>query len=168
MGEPDEFLSPPRAPASDPNATFKPAGLLSGQNAPLNDSGVVVGTVTTGGGGTVPGYWDSAHSSTFTEVSLSGLTICGQPVTGGSLLGVDDSGEAVGRVTNDAGGTSCPGGGNAGLYVPAVGGLPAGQPQVIPSVGGIQISELEEISAGYEPRSSRQAGPQAMARATRC
>ncbi len=147
---PTAFLDPPKAPASDPNATFKPAGLLSGQNAPLNDSGVVVGTVTTGSGSTVPGYWNSANSSTFTEINLSGLTICSQPVTGGSLTGIDDSGEAVGRVTSDAGGTSCPGGGDAGLYVPAVGGLPAGQPQVITSVGGIQISELEEISAGYE------------------
>jgi hypothetical protein len=147
------LLSPPTAPASDPTATFRPANALEGTNHPLNDSGVVVGTVTTGSGSTVPGYWDSANSSTFTEVNLSGVTICGQPVTGGSLFGVDDAGEAVGEVTNDAaqaGGASCPGGGFRGLYVPAVGGLPAGQPQVITSVDQIPISSLEEIGPGYE------------------
>src|SRR5580658_23744 len=68
---PTTFLGPPTAPASDPNATFKPMPQsTAGTNNLLNDSGVVVGTVTTGAGIEVPGYWDSAHSSTFTEISL--------------------------------------------------------------------------------------------------
>jgi hypothetical protein len=142
-------LGPPQPPASDPNATFKPT-LVGGGTELLNDSGVVVGTVTTGTGATVPGYWDSAHSNAFTEISLAGLpAICNSPVVGGELLGVDASGEAVGMVTANVGG-GCAGGGEAALYVPAVGGLPAGQPQVIQSVGGVGISSLYGISTGFE------------------
>ncbi|MGO9792128.1 MAG: hypothetical protein ACLP8S_22285 [Solirubrobacteraceae bacterium] len=142
-------LGPPQAPASDPNATFKPT-LVGGGTELLNDSGVVVGTVTTGSGATVPGYWDSAHSTSFTEISLASLpTICNAPVVGGSLLGIDAGGEAVGQVTANVGG-GCAGGGFAGLYVPAVGGLPAGSPQVVQSIGGVGIYSLYGVSAGYE------------------
>ncbi|MGO9977429.1 MAG: carboxypeptidase-like regulatory domain-containing protein [Solirubrobacteraceae bacterium] len=143
---PTTVLGPPTAPASDPTATFKPT-LVGGATELLNDSGVVAGTVTTGTGATVPGYWDSAHSTTFTEVSLSGLTVCGQPATSGALLGVDASGEAVGQIGNNL---TNPCYGEAGLYVPAVGGLPAGPPQVVSTIGGVAINSLYGIGAAYE------------------
>ena len=139
-----QFVSP-IAPASDPTATFHAVGAetAGGGEQLLNDSGVVVGNVKTGSGNTVPGYWNSAHSSTFTEVSMNGVTCNGNPETSGRFYGVDGNGDAVG----DAFGG---GGGCAGLFVPGVGGVPAGTPQVFSSIDGTPIDGLDGISAGYE------------------
>jgi hypothetical protein len=148
----------PSPPASDPNATFTPggaqgAGLNAGGQDPegLSDAGLVMGSAHTGSGGTVPAYWASATSSTFTELSLSGLTVNGQPAVGGELTGVDAAGEAVGAIWNQAGvGSDGSLSDYAGLFVPASSGLPAGQPQAVPSVDGVTIYALFGISANYE------------------
>lgn len=96
----------------------------------FNDAGVVVGSVATGGGETVPGYWDSVRSDTFTEVSFSGLTVDGEPAVEGGFSGIDASGEAVGSIEAATGSNGTP---VAGLYAPGVGGFAcrrvAGRPE---------------------------------------
>jgi hypothetical protein len=148
----------PSAPASDPTAYFTPGGAKSeGENAggqepeALSDAGLVVGSANTGARSTVPAYWASGTSSTFTELSLSGLMVNGQSAVGGELMAVDAAGEAVGAiwdqavVSGDATAADY-----AGLFVPAVGGVPAGAPQAVSSVDGTQIYSLFGISASYE------------------
>ena len=152
------MVSTPQAPSSDASATFtpggsRPSGLDAGGQDPegLSGTGLVAGSVRTGGGSTVPGYWASSTSTTFTELSLSGLTVNGQPAAGGELTGVDGAGEAVGMIwdqaVNSGDGTTSD---YAGLFVPASGGLPAGQPEAVSSIDGTQIYSLFGISATYE------------------
>ena len=152
-------VSTAQAPASgpDPTATFEvdstysgPLGLGPG-NPIINDAGVIVGSASGQTGAPIVTYWNSEHSSTFAEVSLSGLTVNGQPVVAGWLFGVDAAGNAVGYV-EDAAARAGTGGAadTAGLFVPASGGVPAGQPQVISSIGGIAITALVGIGASYE------------------
>lgn len=124
-------VSRPSAPASDPSATFDPVA--------INSAGVVVGSAATGAGSTVPAYWDSTRSSAFAEVSLSGATVAGAPASGGGFESVDAAGEAVGYVQS--------GSGIAGLFVPAVSGVPAGPAQTVTTSG---LLTLYEVSAGYE------------------
>jgi Calx-beta domain len=132
----------PMAPASDPTATFHPISTeTASSEQSLNDSGVVVGNVKTGSGNTVPGYWDSAHSATFTEVSMSGVTVNGTAVTSGRFYAIDANGDAVGQVFGGSGGA---------LYVPGLAGVPSGAPQAFSSIGGTPIELLDGIGPGYE------------------
>lgn len=125
----------PSAPASDPTATFTPAS--------INSLGVVVGVARTGSAHYVPAYLASATSTSFVEISESGLTVAGQSANFAELSYIDAGGEAVGQMGDSAGDT-------AGLYVPASGGVPAGQPQVISTLGSTAVGTLYGISAGYE------------------
>jgi CSLREA domain-containing protein len=124
----------PTAPASDPTATFLPQAISS--------TGVVVG-FTLKAGGDIPAYWDSTHSESFVEVSMSGVTVNGSPVSSARFAAVDATGEAVGSMQNSAGAI-------AGFYVPGSGGLPAGTPQAVTSLGGAPVAGLAMISAGWE------------------
>lgn len=131
----DGTVLTPTAPASDPTAKFVATA--------VNANGIVVGYASDPAtpAQQVPVYWDSEHSPSFVEVSLSGLTANGQAVTSASFSAIDLAGEASGTGMAGVG---------LGIYAPAVGGLPAGQLQAVTALGGTTVSGLAEISAAYE------------------
>jgi hypothetical protein len=141
----DGQLTYAKAPSSNSTARFTipDSGSDGGYSETnLNNSGVVVGRVVSGSG-SLPGYWDSESSSTFTPMSASDAMVDGTAATAGSFNAVDDAGEAVGFMSNSSGGEQ--------FSVPAQSGRPTGAPQVIPSsVDGTTIDGIEAISAGYE------------------
>jgi hypothetical protein len=145
-------LTTAQAPSSDPTATFDVASDQDGTQ--INDSGVVVGDAVTGGV-TVPAYWNTA-SSTFTVVSLAGLTVNSQPATGGFFEAVDAAGDAVGVVYNSAGNAGGVSANTAGLFVAGNNAMPTGASQVLASVGGTAIHSLDGVSAGYEDANASQ------------
>lgn len=132
-------VTTPMAPSADPTGAFIPAA--------VNGSGVVVGEARTGLGAYVPAYWDSQHSPSFVEVSLSGLMVNGKAASTGELVSVDSTGEAVGFVENATAATNAD---FAGLSVAGSGGLPAGTTQVVTSLGSVTVHNLASISSGWE------------------
>ncbi len=139
-----------QAPSSAPTATFTVPSDQDGTQ--INDSGVVVGeAITVGGTGetVVPAYWNTASSS-FTVVSLAGLTVNSQPATGGFFEAIDAAGDAVGVVYNSSGSAGDVSANTAGLFVAGNDAMPTGASQVLASIDGTAIHSLEGVSAGYE------------------
>ncbi len=132
-------IQTPTAPSADANGRFIPQA--------INSAGVVVGFALTGLNAQVPAYWDSLHSPSFVEISLNGLTVHGSAATLARLVSVDATGEAVGYVQNATQASSAD---TAGFLVPGTGGLPAGTPQVVATLGGATVHNLDGISAGWE------------------
>jgi hypothetical protein len=136
-------IETPAPPSSDASGKFIPQA--------INSAGVVVGYAATSLGAQVPAYWDSLHSPSFVEISLSALAVNGQAVSTGRLVAVDATGESVGGVGNARQTQSAD---SAGLFVPGTGGLPAGGPQVIANLGSASVRGLNNISAGWEAGST--------------
>jgi CSLREA domain-containing protein len=142
----------PQAPSSAPTAQFSPAPDQYGTQ--INDSGVVVGEAVTGGT-VVPAYWNTATSS-FTVVSLAGLTVNSQPATGGFFEAIDAAGDAVGVVYNSSGSAGDVSANTAGLFVSGNDAMPTGAAQVLASVDSTAIHSLDGVSAGYEDANASQ------------
>jgi hypothetical protein len=136
-------IETPTAPSSDASGKFIPQA--------INSAGVVVGYASTTLGAQVPAYWDSLHSPSFVEISLSGLTVNGLAASSARLVAVDATGEAVGSVENARQSQSAD---SAGLFVPGTGGLPAGTPQMIANLGSASVRGLGNISASWEAGST--------------
>jgi CSLREA domain-containing protein len=142
-----------QAPGSDPSATFTALA--------INDSGVVVGYTSTGR----PAYWNTANSSSFTEVPVSSLTVNGQAATGGMFDAIDAAGDAVGSVWNSSGGLYDGAGpsnydNNAGLSASGSAAVPTGAPQAVSSVGGQAVYSLDGINSTYEDADASEIRPE--------
>jgi CSLREA domain-containing protein len=156
-----------QAPASDPTATFTATA--------INDAGVVVGYSSTLVSNTWvyrPAYWNTSSSASFTELSVSGLTVNGQPASGGMFVAIDAAGDTVGNVWDSSGGIyggASPSGysNNAGLAIGGSGGVPDGSLSAVSSIGGSAIYSLDAISANFEEANESETRPELLiARAT--